>query len=158
TVRGSPRHRSARFPSRPERSWRGWACQSWPCAAGGAGGASEIKWAKMRIFIVFPSYGGGRRSASFSPLPLSWVPASVGSSLHVWLAVSIESVVDDELLRQNGVVILQSHVAEALGDGLQTSRLGAAVEILGHVRAVDDLRQQVDGRILDAVPGDDGLE
>src|SRR5262249_43529348 len=54
-------------------------------------------------------------------------------------AVDVEGVVDNELPRQDFVVVLQAQVPEALGNRLQARGLGATVKVGRDIRPMHDL-------------------
>src|SRR5438105_3010210 len=68
---------------------------------------------------------------------------AVGLALaHHFLAIRIEGVIDNPLGGVLLMVILETKMAEALGDGLEARSLGLVPEGIVGIRAVDDLAQQ----------------
>src|SRR5260221_13216554 len=66
---------------------------------------------------------------------------------HHLLTIGVEGVIDNPLSGVLLVVILETEVAEALGDGLQPRPLGLVPERVVGIGAVDDLAQEHQRRV-----------
>src|SRR6266436_4090537 len=85
---------------------------------------------------------------------------AVGLALaHHFLTIGIEGVVDDPLGGVLLVVVLETEVAEALSDGLQSRSLGLVPERIIGIRAIHNLAEQDESRVTsEVVLLEDGLK
>src|SRR5437868_2303119 len=60
---------------------------------------------------------------------------------HHFLTIGVERIIHDPLGSVLFVVVFESQVAEALGDGLQSGSLGLVPERIVGIRTVDDFAQ-----------------
>src|SRR5579864_1271504 len=91
-------------------------------------------------------------------------PTPTGSSSdptdlrHLVLAPRVQGVVQRTLQLDLAVVVDAMHHGKAVGDRPETGGLRRPIQVGGHVGAVHDLRQAVEGRVVEPVFQDDRLE
>jgi len=74
------------------------------------------------------------------------------------LAVCVKSVIDDELSVEYFVIILETKIAEAFSNRLQTWSFWFVVQIFRYIRTVYDSGKHIYRAVLDLILFNDGFE